>query len=165
MKFSLKNNLGLHTSFGGKYAELWVTYELWPHEPKVGHERCTVKDIENPYSCDVVLAKTKKKLEIKWGMLHYRSDDPYMKGANGILFWNWGFSTGKQFMEKKFDYCILLAAEKDGAGPQHIFVIKIDEMNKETFGSERKSAVYNKGSYYIEYSEDKNFYSKKKVSY
>ncbi|MEM3385695.1 MAG: hypothetical protein QXE78_09230 [Nitrososphaeria archaeon] len=28
IKFSLKNNLSLHTSFGGRYAELWVAYEL-----------------------------------------------------------------------------------------------------------------------------------------
>ncbi|MEM3385694.1 MAG: hypothetical protein QXE78_09225 [Nitrososphaeria archaeon] len=64
-----------------------------------------------------------------------------MKWADGIPFWNWGFSTGKQFMEKKFDYCILLAAEKDGVSPKHIFVIKIDEIGKESFGGERKSAV------------------------
>jgi hypothetical protein len=32
--------------------------------------------------------------------------------------------------DKKFDYCLLLAAKKDKACPQHVFVIKCEEMTK-----------------------------------
>ncbi|MBC7129595.1 hypothetical protein H5T51_00035, partial [Candidatus Bathyarchaeota archaeon] len=75
--FSFSNNLNLHTAIGGKYAELFVAAELWEHEPKLAGERKKVKDVRNPESCDIVLDKTKKKLEVKWGMLHYRQDDPF----------------------------------------------------------------------------------------
>ncbi len=75
-------------------------------------------------------------------------------------FWGWGLSSGKQFKDKKFDYCILIAAEKDAAYPKHIFVIDIKEMIEETMGPPRKSGLgYN--SYYIEFSENEEFYEKR----
>jgi len=160
--FSFSNNLNLHTSIGGKYAELFVAAELWRHKPKLAGERKKVKDVRNPGSCDIVLAETKKKLEVKWGMLHYREDDPFIKGSQGIPFWGWGFSSGKQFINQKFDYCILIAAEKDKAYPQHIFVIKCKEMNEAEMGGKRKSGVYTKGSFFIEFSHNKEFYFKRK---
>ena len=76
-----------------------------------------------------------------------------------IPFWGWGFSGGKQFKDKKFDYCILIAAEKNGVYPEHIFVIKCEEMTEESMGGLRRSAVYSKGSFYIEFSHNKDFYS------
>jgi hypothetical protein len=160
--FSFQNNLNLHTSIGGKYAELFVATELWEHEPKLAGEREKVKEVKNPKSCDIVLAKTKKKIEVKWGMLHHDKDDPFVKGSQGIPFWGWDFSGGKQFIDKRFDYCVLLAAKKDKACPQHIFVIKCEEMNEEKMGGERRSSVYTRGSFYIEFSYDKEFYFRRK---
>lgn len=160
--FSFSNNLNLHTSIGGKYAELFVAAELWKHKPKLAGERKKVKDVRNPESCDIVLAETKKKLEVKWGMLHYREDDPLIKGSQGTPFWGWGFSSGKQFINKKFDYCILIAAEKDRAYPKHIFIIKCEEMTMAEMGGKRRSSVYTGGSFFIEFSHDKEFYFKRK---
>lgn len=62
----------------------------------------------------------------------------------------------------KINYCILIAAQKDGAYPEHIFVVKCEEMNEKTMGGLRKSGVYTKGSYYIEFSHDENFYYKRR---
>jgi hypothetical protein len=160
--FSFSNGLNIHTSIGGKYAELFVAAELWELEPKLAGERKSVKSVKNPGSCDEVLAKTGKKLEIKWSMLHHRQDDPFVKGSQGIPFWNWGFSSGKQFIEGKFDYCVLLAAEKDKALPRHIFVIKLEEMTEKEMDGQRKSVVYSKGSFFIEFSPDCDFYCKRK---
>lgn len=159
--FSLLNGLNVHTSVGGKYAELFVAHELLKHDPKLGQRRKEV-EINRSGSCDVILAKTKKKLEVKWAVLHYDPKDPFVKGAQGIPYWGWGFSMGKQFIDRKFDYCILIAAKKDRAYPQHIFVIKCEEMTERTMGGKRKSGVFTKGSFYLEYSHDRNFYFKRK---
>lgn len=160
--FSLSNSLNIHTSIGGKYAELFVATELWKHKPKLAGERKKVKGVTNPGSCDIVLDKTKKKLEVKWGILHHREDDPFIKGSQGIPFWGWGFSKGKQFTNEKFHYCVLIAAERDRAHPQHVFVIKREEMTKERMGGERRSSVYTKGSFFIEFSHSYEFYFKRK---
>ncbi|MEM3539102.1 MAG: hypothetical protein QXM29_04945, partial [Nitrososphaerales archaeon] len=135
--------------------------ELWKHEPKLAGERERIKEVKNPKSCDLVLVKTKKKIEVKWGMLHYSKDDPFVKGSQGIPFWGWNFSSGKQFINNRFDYCILLAAKKDQACPQHVFVIECKEMNKKEMGGKRRSGVYNEG-FYIEFSHDKEFYFRRK---
>lgn len=162
IKFSLINNLNIHSSLGGKYGELFVAYNLWSHEPKLARERYEVKDVKKPGSCDIVLAKTKKRIEVKWSMLHHRLEDPVMRGFEEISFWGWGFSKGTQFKKDKFDYCILLAAKKDEALPKHIFVIKRNEMT-ELIGKERKSALGGR-SYFIEFSNNEDFYNKRKWS-
>jgi len=156
IRFSLSNDLGIHVAIGGKFAELYVASELWKHKPKLGQQRQEVKEVKNPKSCDVVLEATKKKLEVKWSALHHIDNKP---------FWGWGFSSGKQFLEKKFDYCILLAAKENNAYPEHIFVIKCEEMTEDTMGGLRTSALYNKGSFFIEYSDEKDFYSSRKWGY
>jgi len=81
---------------------LYVASELWKHELKLVQQKGGIKEVKHPASCDVVLAKTGKKLEVKWGVFHYNPNDPFVKGSGGILFWGWGFSSGKQFKE-----CIL----------------------------------------------------------
>lgn len=162
IKFSLLHNLNIHSPIGGKYGELFVAYNLWSHEPKLGSERYKVEDVTKPGSSDIILANTKKRIEVKWGILHHRPEDPVVKRAEGIPFWGWGFSKGNQFKEGKFDYCILLAAEKDGACPKHIFVISLDEMTEYSMGGKRKSAVFTKGSFFIEFSENEDFYHKRK---
>jgi len=159
IKFSFLNGLNVHTLVGAKFAELYVASELWKHEPRLGQQRWNTK-VERPGSCDIVLAKTGKKLEVKWAMLHHSQNDSFVKRCNGIPFWGWGFSSGKQFKDKKFDYCILIAAEKDGAYPEHIFVIKREEMTEEAMGGLRKSGVA-KESFYIEFSHNENFYYKR----
>ena len=161
IKFSLVNDLNIHTPVGGKFAELLVAADLWKHEPKLGRHRGNVKTVQRPRSCDVVLAKTKKKLEVKWAMCHYRQDDPFVGRCGALPFWGWGFSGGKQFTGKKFDYCILIAAEKDGAYPESIFVVKSEEMTEESMGGLRGSSVYAAGSFYIEFSRNENFYCKR----
>ncbi|MEN3062214.1 MAG: hypothetical protein ABC595_03815 [Candidatus Methanosuratincola petrocarbonis] len=158
IKFSFLNGLNIHTPIGGKFAELYVASELWKFEPKLGQQRGSV-GVSRPGSCDIVLAKTRKKLEVKWAMCHHGQDDPFFNKCR-IPFWGWGFSSGKQFKDKKFDYCILVAAEKDGAYPEHVFVIKSEEMTEETMGGPRSSGV-NSRSFYLEFSHDKNFYDKR----
>ena len=162
IKFSLLNNLNIHTAVGAKFAELYVTSELWEHEPKLAQQRWGIKEVRHSVSCDIVLAKTGRKLEVKWSVFHYSPNDLFVKGSDGIPFWGWGFSHGKQFKDRKFDYCILIAAEKDGAYPRHIFVIKCEEMTDETMGGPRRSAVYSKGSFYVEFSLNKEFYYKRR---
>jgi hypothetical protein len=162
IKFSLLNNLNIHTSVGAKFAELYVASELWEHEPKLGQQRGKIKEVKHPASCDVVLAKTGKKLEVKWAVFHYIESDPFVKRSSEIPFWGCGFSGGKQFKDKKFDYLVLIAAERDGAHPEHIFVIKCEEMTEKTMGGLRRSSVFTKGSFYIEFSHDKDFYYKRK---
>jgi hypothetical protein len=163
IRFSLSNDLGIHVAIGGKFAELYVAYELWKHKPKLGQQRLEVKEVKNPKSCDIVLEATKKKLEVKWSVLHH--NDQFTKECDNKPFCGWGFSTGKQFLEKKFDFCILLAAEENKAYPKHIFVIKCEEMTIDTMGGLRTSALYNKGSFFIEYSHEKDFYSSRKWGY
>ncbi|MCW4047343.1 MAG: hypothetical protein NWE99_07255 [Candidatus Bathyarchaeota archaeon] len=161
IKFSLLNDLNIHTPVGGKFAELLVAADLWKHEPKLGRHRGEIKGVQRPGSCDVVLAKTEKKLEVKWAMCHYRQNDPFVKRCDAVPFWGWGFSGGKQFTDKKFHYCILIAAEKDGAYPESIFVVKSEEMTEESMGGLRGSSVYGEGSFYIEFSRNKDFYYKR----
>ena len=160
IRYSFSNNLNLHTSIGGKYAELFVASELWRHGPRLAGERGKVRGVKNPRGCDIVLAGTGRRLEVKWAMLHHRGDDPFFRGS-GIPFWGWGFSSGKQFIERRFDYCILLAAKEDEAHPQHIFVIKCEEMTEEAMGGKRDSGVA-RDSFYIEYSQDKQFYFRRR---
>ena len=162
IKFSLLNGLNLHVPIGGKFAELYVASELWKHKPKLGQQRHVVVGVKHPASCDIVLEKTKKKVEVKWSALHHSGNDPFAKRDANIPFWGWGFSTGKQFLDKKFDYCILFAARKDEAYPQHILVIKCEEMTKDSLGGLRSSALYSKGSFYIEYSHNREFYYRRR---
>lgn len=104
--------------------------------------------------------RARKKVEVKWAVYHF--EDNFTRSTEGIPFWGWGFSMGKQFIERKFDYCVLLAAKRDGAEPSHIFVLRVEEMKEGSMGGKRRSAVYTKGSYFIEFSENKNFYFKRK---
>ncbi|MEM3640992.1 MAG: hypothetical protein QXH37_03615 [Candidatus Bathyarchaeia archaeon] len=69
--------------------------------PKLGLQRWNTV-VENPGSCDIVLAKTGKKLKVKWAMFHHGSNDPFARRCGGIPFWGWGFSSGKQFKDKSF---------------------------------------------------------------
>jgi len=73
-----------------------------------------------------------------------------------------GFSAGNQFRKSKFDYCILLAAHKNEARPKHIFILKLDEMTEKSMGGLRRSSVSTRGSFFIEFSENKDFYHKRK---
>jgi len=161
IQFSLINNLNVHTSIGGKYGELWVASELWRYKPRLAKERYDVKGVEKRGSCDIILEKTSKKLEVKWGMLHHRKNDEFVKKVReGVPYWGLGFSGGTQFTKGKFDYCILLAAEKDGAHPQHTFVIKVDDMTESSMGGKRKGA-FGKENFYIEFSDNEDYYCKR----
>lgn len=151
---SLSNKLNVHTSLGGKYGELWVASQLIKNDPRLAHERGGIK-IKNAKSSDILLANNNKRLEVKWGMNHSDKDDLFVKRAAGIPLWGWGFSKGKQFLEDKFDYCVLLAAEKGGAKPQHVFILTCDEM-KRTMS--RRRSIVNPDSYYIEYSKNPEYY-------
>lgn len=77
--FSFRNDLNLHSSIGGKYGELYVAYELLPHGPLLGKHRDEARNIRNPRSADMILQKTGKMIEVKWGMLHYQADDYYFE--------------------------------------------------------------------------------------
>lgn len=162
IRFSLLNDLNVHSPLGGKYGELLVVSNLWAHRPKIASQRDAVKGVKRPRGCDIVLESTRKRIEVKWAMLHHRPTDWVMKMVDGIPFWGWGFSGGSQFKESKFDYCILLAAHKDNAHPGHIFILKLNEMTEELMGGSRRSAVSSRRSFFIEFSENRDFYYKRK---
>jgi len=69
-EISLSNNWNIHSAVGGKYGEVFVANALGKHGPLIGNERKHLrKEIRNPTSADVILSKTKKKVEVKWGIL------------------------------------------------------------------------------------------------
>jgi len=43
IRFSLLNDLNIHTPIGGKFAELYVASKLWKYEPKLGQQRGRVE--------------------------------------------------------------------------------------------------------------------------
>ena len=157
---SFANDWNIHPQIGSKYGELFVANELWEYEPKFGNLRKTLRDIHNPTSSDIVLYKTKKKIEVKWAMLHHRSGEYYFESRGRIPYWGWGFSNGSQFSKDKFDYCVLLAAHKDEARPEHIFVLKLREMKE--FMKPRVSGEAGKEkSFFIETSDERDFLQKR----
>ncbi|MEM3389784.1 MAG: hypothetical protein QW491_10300 [Thermoproteota archaeon] len=157
---SFANDWNIHSQIGSKYGELFVANELWEHEPKFGNLRKSLKGIEKPTSSDIVLSKTGKKIEVKWGMLHHRDGDYYFDSRGRIPYWGWGFSKGGQFSKNKFDYCVLLAAHKDEARPKYIFVLKLEEMKK--YMKPRVSGEAGKEkSFFIETSDEKDFLQKR----
>ncbi len=160
IRFSLRNGLNLHSSVGGKYGELFVVNELWKHNPHVGHSRYQLKNIKNPASSDIYLKKTGTKLEVKWAMLHHREQDYFFRNSGRFRHWGWGFSMGNQFLKRKFDYCVLLAAKEDRALPEHTFVLTCEELNQ--LMEKRQSGVTTKPSFYIEFSESEEFYHKRR---
>lgn len=120
---SFSNNWNVHSAIGGKYGELFAACELWKWDPQIGNLRKEIRGLERPTSADIVLLGTRKKIEVKWGMLHHKPDDFYFKSRGGVPYWGWGFSSGKQFKDGKdgkFDYCVLLAARKNLASPKHV---------------------------------------------
>ena len=161
IRVSFDKGWNVHSVVGSKYGELFVASELWKHEPIFGAKRAEVKGIKQPRSSDIILFETKKKIEVKWSMLRYRDNDYYYRERGGIPHWGWGFSSGKQFLNNKFDYCVLLAASKDGAFPKHIFVLKLQEMKD---GMEKRvsgeAGKFSK-SYFLETSDDNDFFKKR----
>lgn len=161
IKFSFRNNLNVHSSIGGKYGELYVAYELLPHGPLLGKHRDEARDIRNPRSADVFLRKTGKKIEVKWGMLHYQDDDYYFKTRGKTEFWGWGFGEkGSQFKKRKFDFCVLLCAEKDGAKPVHVYVVTPDEMMPHVVPRVSGEGGRKKTSYFLQVSDDPDFFQR-----
>lgn len=161
VRISFDKGWKVHSVVGSKYGELFVAKELWKHELIFGDKRAEVKDIPQPRSSDIILYKTKRKIEVKWSMLRYRDNDYYYRERGNVPHWGWGFSSGKQFLDKKFDYCVLLAASKDGAFPKYIFVLKQQEMKNGM--EERVSGEGGKSSksYFLETSDDDNFFDRR----
>ena len=86
--FSIKNNLNIHTSIGSRYAELYAFVELSRFDPLIGIERLRVSNkIERPRSADIILAKTLKKIEVKWSVYHYK--DEFMKRTKKNIDLTW----------------------------------------------------------------------------
>ena len=162
IKFSFRNELNIHSSIGGKYGELYVAKELMQHEPLLGKKRDEAKNVQNPRSADIVLKKTGKKIEVKWGALHYKKDDYYFRTRGRTEYWGWGFSKGTQFLKDKFDYCVLLCAERDGARPVKVYVVTAEEMRK--YMEKRVSGEGGKNAYsfFVEVSENPNFFERRK---
>jgi hypothetical protein len=159
---SFDKQWNIHSAVGSKYGELFVASELWKHEPIIGKKRNELKGISRPTSSDIVLYKTQKKVEVKWGMLHHRDGDYYYDTRGKVPYWGWGFgSEGSQFKNRKFDYCILLAATKNGAEPRHIFVLKLQELKKCMKKRISGEAGKKKKSYFIETSDENNFFDKR----
>lgn len=76
IRLSFANHWNVHSAVGAKYGELFVTKELWEHQPLIGKER-------KIRGADVFLARTGKRIEVKWGMLHHEPDDYYFKVRGG----------------------------------------------------------------------------------
>jgi hypothetical protein len=161
IKFSFKNNLNLHSSIGGKYGELYVAYELMPHVPLLGKRRDEARGCKNPCSADMILKKTGKKVEVKWGALHYTADDYYFRTRGRTEYWGWGFSKGTQFLNDKFDYCVLLCAEKNGAKPVYVYVVTANEMRNHMIKRISGEGGRKKTSYFLEVSDDPEFFHKR----
>lgn len=156
ISLSFKNRWNVHSSIGGKYGELFVANALWKHKPVIGKER-------KWKGCDINLAETEKRIEVKWGMLHYEPDDYYFKTRGKVPYWGWGFGKkGSQFLKNKFDYCIFLAAKKNEAHPKYIFVVKSEEMNGKTMEKRISGEAGKVGSYFLETSEDKDFFKRRR---
>lgn len=114
-KLSKENAFGLHSIVGGKFGELWVATRLWKHKPLIGdrRDRGVGFGVKRPRSADIVLPITKKKIEVKWGMV--QSD----KKNEGRY---WGWKIGKKCA---FHYCVLLAADENGN--HRVFVLTKEE--------------------------------------
>lgn len=162
IEISLLNNWNIHSAVGGKYGEVFVANELRKHGPLIGKERKQLgKEVRNPTSADVILSRTKTKVEVKWGILHHRVDDYYFNSRGKTPYWGWGFSQGTQFLRDKFDYCVLLAAEKDKAVPKHIFVLTLQEMKDGMVLRVSGEGGKKKKSYFIETSDEDDFFAKR----
>jgi len=162
IKFSFRSNLNIHSSIGGKYGELYVASKLMPYEPLLAKRRDEARKLENPRSADMVLKKTSKKVEVKWGALHYKEDDYYFQTRGKAEYWGWGFGEkGTQFKKNKFDYCVLLCAEKNGAKPVHIYVVTADEMKNHMIDRVSGEGGRKKKSYFLEVSDDPDFFYKR----
>ena len=116
IKLSVKTGMGISPNIGSKYAEVWVADKLRQFEPQLGKLR-------EKTSADIYLKKIEKGVEVKYSTL-----------KNGR--WGWAFGEGTQFLKDKFDFCVLVAARKDGI-PEKSFVIplnafKDDNMVKRT---------------------------------
>jgi len=162
IKFSFRNGLNIHSSIGGKYGELYVAKELMQYEPLLGKRRDEAKSVENPRSADIVLKKTAKKIEVKWGALHHEENDYYFRTRGKTEYWGWGFSKGTQFLKDKFDYCVLLCAERNGARPVKVYVVTAEEMRK--YVEKRISGEGGKNAYsfFLEVSENPNFFERRR---
>jgi hypothetical protein len=99
IRFSLSNDLGIHVAIGGKFAELYVAYELWKHKPKLGRQKDKINVVKNPKSCDIVLEATKKKLEVKWSALH--NNDQFAKKCDNKPFWGMGLLNREAVLRKE----------------------------------------------------------------
>ena len=159
IRLSFENSWNVHSAVGGKYGELLVAKELWDHEPQMGKKRKAL-------GADIFLSKTQKRIEVKWGMLHWNADDHYFKDRGEIPFWGWGFSAGRQFLKDRFDYCVLLAARKDDATPDggHTFVLTPKEMRREMKSRVSGEGGRKKKTYFIENSDDPNFFEARRRS-
>jgi hypothetical protein len=161
IKFSFENDLNLHSSIGGKYGELYVAYKLMTHDPLLAKRRNEAKGIRNPCSADMILKNTSKKVEVKWGALHHKEFDYYFRTRGRTEYWGWGFSLGTQFLKDKFDYCVLLCAEKNEAKPAHIYVVTTNEMKKHMIDRVSGEAGRKTKSYFLEVSDDPEFFYKR----
>jgi len=154
IRLSFANHWNVHSAVGGKYGELFVAKELWEHQPLIGKER-------KIRGADVFLARTGKRIEAKWGMLHHEPDDYYFKVRGSVPYWGWGFSKGNQFLRNRFDYCVMLAARRNEAAPQHVFVLTLGEMRKGMGLRVSGEAGKKARSYFIETSDDSHYFEER----
>lgn len=156
IKNSFRHKWNVHSSVGGKYGELYVVNKLYKHGTGIGHQN------KKRRSADIIL-KNKKRIEVKWGMIHDEDNNTNLYNRYDFKnFWGWNFSQGTQFLGKNhFDYCVLLAASKNDACPEHIFVLTAQEMKKYC---KKRKGLARKEQYFIHVpqNDDKDFHKKKK---
>lgn len=161
IKFSFNKKLNLHSTIGAKYGELYVAYQLYNHNPLLASWRTESESIKRrKTSADIILDNYGKKIEVKWGALHHLDNDYYYEKAGKIEHWGWGFSQGNQFNEDSFHYVVLLAAKRNLAVPEHIFVCTCSELKDNMERRVSGEGGKDKYTYFLHYSDTKKFYEK-----
>jgi hypothetical protein len=103
-------------AIGSKFAEFWVANHLIEYPPQMGKNR-------NKRGADIFLRRIKKRIEVKYSTLR-----PVWKRKYGLsdCNWGWAFGDGKQFLDKRFDFCVLVAATETGT-IETCFVIPVQD--------------------------------------
>jgi hypothetical protein len=124
-------------AIGSKFAEFWVANRLAEYQPQIWKSR-------NKGGADIYLRRIDKNIEVKYSTLRSEWKTKWKEISD--CNWGWAFGKGKQFEDKRFDFCVLVAAAETGA-PEKCFVIPVEDFHH---SMKKRKGVYpedRKGSY------------------